>query len=551
MLLQAEKLSYCYAGRKEPTLKNLSLEVFAGEMLLLAGRSGCGKSTLLKAISGILTSENDGLLTGSLLLNGAPVQYLSLENIGLSVGTVYQTPEDQLFAMTVGDEVAFALENRGRPEAEIRQAVRETLAKVGLAGFEKRGIHQLSGGQKQRLALASVLVTRPQLLVLDEPVSQMNPQGVKNFMRILTELNREDGITIIVAEHRVNELSAYFSRLAVMSEGELIFDGPTERAWNAVPPDKFSGLREPETVKLARALKLSGLCSEKEQLLPLIRNECLCHSVARSGSNAHIEPEQQKDCLLAAQDLSYKYPGAKHATLQDISFNIASGEVIAVMGRNGAGKSTLLNILSGLTASFSGKVYSCREKGHYTGYLRQEPDLMLLADSVREEFYWKNKNADAVFIQDLVVRLGLAEQIEDFPLALSKGQRLRTVLGALLAKSPALLFLDEPTAGQDQESLTEIKKIIKFFTENGGSVLFCTHDLELASEIAHRVFLMENGRILTDDSPHNIFTDRRLLREGGLNEPPLLAVSEELGLPPCINVKEVLEYVDASTMGRQ
>ncbi|WP_370840963.1 energy-coupling factor ABC transporter ATP-binding protein [Phascolarctobacterium faecium] len=212
----------------------MCLHVAKGEMLLLAGRSGCGKSTLIKAVSGLLNTAGAGELYGKIYLDGNDTAFMKPEEIGILVGTVYQSPDDQLFAMTVADEVGFALENQGIEETIVNEEVSRVLQRVGLKGFEKNSIHTLSGGQRQRLALASVLITKPKLLVLDEPVSQMNPQGVEDFLNLLVSLNREDEITIIVVEHRVNELARYFPRLAVMFDGEFIYDGPTELAWQKI-----------------------------------------------------------------------------------------------------------------------------------------------------------------------------------------------------------------------------------------------------------------------------------------------------------------------------
>ena len=222
-------------------------------MVLIAGRSGCGKSTLIKSITGLL-EPGEARLTGTISLDGRDVREMSAEDIGLLAGTVYQTPDDQLFAMTVADEVGFALENRGEDPSVIREEVRRALAKTGLSGMEARSIHALSGGQRQRLALASILVTHPKLLILDEPVSQMNPKGVKDFLELLVSLNREDHMTILVVEHRVNELARYFPRLCCMYEGRFIYDGATEGAWTALGDTEAYGLREPQAVKLGRLL---------------------------------------------------------------------------------------------------------------------------------------------------------------------------------------------------------------------------------------------------------------------------------------------------------
>ena len=273
-MLKIEDLSYRYLSRHKFTLKKINLQLAEGEMLLLAGRSGCGKSTLIKAISGLLNNHDKGELRGSIYLNGEDITHFTPEKIGIMVGTVYQSPDDQLFAMTVADEVGFALENQGLQQDYIREQVSETLRLVGLAGFESYSIHQLSGGQRQRLALASILITKPRLLILDEPVSQMNPQGVQDFLNLLLRLNREEKIAILMVEHRVNELASYFKRLAVMQNGQIIYDGATEKAWSTLDGKEEVGLREPQNVKLCRLLELSELSSVHQKVVNLIKEEC-------------------------------------------------------------------------------------------------------------------------------------------------------------------------------------------------------------------------------------------------------------------------------------
>ena len=273
-MLKIEDLSYRYQSRQQNTLKHINLNLDNGEMLLLAGRSGCGKSTLIKAVSGLLGSEERGELQGRIYLAGEDVTTWPPEKIGMLVGTVYQSPDDQLFAMTVADEVGFALENQGEEPELIARKVSETLAMVGLDGFESYSIHKLSGGQRQRLALASILITRPRLLILDEPVSQMNPQGVQSFMQLLVKLNKEAGIAILMVEHRVNELYQYFQRLAVMQAGEIIYDGTLEQAWKALTGREDLGLREPQSVKLCRALELPEVTTEQSRIVRMIQHEC-------------------------------------------------------------------------------------------------------------------------------------------------------------------------------------------------------------------------------------------------------------------------------------
>ena len=504
-MLKIDNLSYRYPSRKQFTLKNINLTLADGEMLLLAGRSGCGKSTLIKAVSGLLGSEERGELQGAIYLQGEDISKWPPEKTGQLVGTVYQSPDDQLFAMTVADEVGFALENQGEEPEIIARKVSETLQLVGLGGFEDYSIHKLSGGQRQRLALASILVTRPGLLILDEPVSQMNPQGVQSFMQLLVRLNREAGIAILMIEHRVNELCKYFSRLAVMTD--------------------------------------------QEKIVQMLRSECEPAAAAEQA-----KPAGQQQPLMEACDLYYTYPGGKEPTLKNLQFTLYQGQITAIMGFNGAGKSTLMNLLGGLTQTQQGSMLlegkPVDKQLGKIGYLRQEPDLMLLADTVREELCWKNHTITQQELQQLLEHMNLAEYADDFPLALSKGQRLRVVLGAMLSKKPALLLLDEPTTGQDEQSLAEIRRLLLAYKKQGGSIFICTHDMELAAQVADRVIVLCAGQIIADGTTEEVLSNKELVEAGGLTPSALLPVCEQAGLPPCITVEGVKRYVRKTAMGR-
>lgn len=560
-MLRIEDVSYRYQSRKEFTLKHVDLTLAEGEMVLLAGRSGCGKSTLIKIISGLVSEEGGGVLQGRIVLAGQDITWWPPEKIGQLAGTVYQTPDDQLFAMTVADEAGFALENQGAGPDEIREAVAETLAKVGLSGMENYGIHQLSGGQRQRLALASILITRPRLLILDEPVSQMNPQGVQAFMGLLQELNRQEKISILMIEHRVNELAGYFSRLAVMQKGRIVYDGPIEEAWPVLGEDREMGVREPQSVKLGRLLGLSRLTSDTRETIRLIRRECEIRRGQGESPTFSMErleigrfsPERKFSPVIEARDLVYRYRGANEDTLRGLSFALYGGQITALMGSNGAGKSTLLNLLGGLERQTKGVLLLAgnplSEQLGEIGYLLQESDLMLLADTVKEELAWKNKEMTPERSRELLAKLHLTDNGGDFPLALSKGQRLRVVLGAMLAKKPRLLLLDEPTTGQDEASLAEIQKLLLLFKAEGGSVFICTHDTELASRIADRIILLARGRILADGGTAEVLGNRLLLQKSGLTAPAVLDIAEALEIPTCITEKEVTRYVHAAVVG--
>ena len=552
-MLELRDVSFRYKGRPCDTLRHVSLSLESGEMLLLAGRSGCGKSTLIKVVSGLAAGEGEDRRDGIILWNGEDMTDWPPEKIGLLAGTVYQTPDDQLFAMTVEDEVGFALENQGEDPAVVRGRVKEILGLTGLAGLEKRGIHQLSGGQRQRMALASVLITKPRLLILDEPVSQMNPQGVRDFMELLLRLNREEGIAILMIEHRVNELARYFQRLAIMQEGRIVYDGPLQAAWTFLTGRGDLGLREPQCVKLGRILGLPELSTDVAKTVQEIKAYC-----PPPAAGAGVRPERAAQTpsppVVAAENVCFRYPGMTDDVLQEVSFSLHRGEIVALMGCNGAGKSTLLNLLGGLTEPSAGRLLfagSPRNRQRVsTGYLLQEPDLMLLAGTVWEELKWKNDTLTDAEAEALLRRLHLEQCRDDFPLALSKGQRLRIVLGSFFAWHPELLLLDEPTTGQDEASLQEITALLRRYRDTGGTVLLCTHDVELASRLADQVLLLSRGRVLAYGTASAVLSRQNLLAAGGLVAPPVLAVSGAWKSPPCITVEEVCHYVGPATLGR-
>lgn len=546
-MVEIKNMSFKYTGCKEDTLEAINLSVKEAEMVLIAGKTGCGKSTLLKVINGVLLGTNSSV-KGEINLNGLNAKSMNPEDVGLLVGTVYQTPADQLFAMTVEDEVGFILEAHGIDSETIKKEVSSTLKKVGLEGLEKSGIHMLSGGQVQRLALASVIVNKPKVLILDEPVSQLNPKGVKEFLDLLNKLNQEENMTIIVIEHRVNELAKSFNRLVFMEEGRIVFDGNINKAWEFVGNKLQSGLREPQNVKLCRSLKLSKLSMHLNETVSLIKKEC----VLKNNFNNKKVLDKKSKLILKAENLKFIYPGSKIETLKNINFEVFQGEIVAVMGFNGAGKSTLFNLIAGLTDITSGKLMFLEKEilksAHKIGFLRQEADLMLLADTVFEEIKWRNQIDDNK-VREVLEQFGLTKKATEFPLTLSKGQRLRTAFAAILARNPKLLLLDEPTTGQDQESLSEIKKIIIEYRKVGGTVLFCTHDVELASEIADKVILMKSGVMLDAGTPLEILSDEKKIQESGLENPPMLEVAKRLKINKCVTIKGVLNYVNEATLG--
>lgn len=552
-MIRLEKVSFRYATRHENTIRDIDLCIEQGERVLIAGRTGCGKSTLLKAINGIIPSCSHGEFGGDVWIDGVNTRQAAADEIGLKVGTLYQAPDDQIFATTVWDEVAFALENRGVEKEEIRRRVKETLENVGLSSFYDRSVHALSGGQRQRLALAAVLAARPSILILDEPISQLNPAGAASLLQLLLKLNREENMTLIVVEHRVHELYRFFPRLVYLEGRTVRYDGATEGAWTAVH-QPLKGLREPEPVRVCRRLSVSPFVADPEQAAMAIRRRypaCLTDSdvaIADQKGQTHVT-----STALRMEDVSYTYPGSREETLHAIDMTVPHRRIVAVMGQNGAGKSTLLSLIAGLIRPIKGDISigeSLKKGQNGIGFLRQDTDLMLLYPTVGEEAGVFPKQPITADTARILSWLELTALQDDFPLALSRGQRLRVALASLLAKKPSLLLLDEPTTGQDYESLDDIRRVLRTYRYMGGTVLFCTHDVELAADIADSVLLLNNGRILAEGSARKILADGTLLKAAGLAAPPLTALCRTLQLPLETGCKEVCRHVCKTAVGR-
>ncbi len=562
-IVTIKNMTFTYAGRQIPTLKDINYTIQQGDFILLTGTTGCGKSTLLKTLNGLIPQESGGTMQGTVYVDGVATHQINIADVSRLVGLVFQNPEDQIFSATVEDETAFVLENMGLPETEIRQAVSEALDKVGLADKRTASIHALSGGQKQRLAVAAVLAAKPEVLALDEPISQLDPVGAESLLQVLTELNRQ-GITIIVVEHRLHEVLPVCSRITIMDEGVIVWDGPAGAALSE--PDIFvrHGLRLPQPLEICHALGIVTVGYSAKEAVDVIRQNYKINPV-NSGfiydSKSNIGSSKNQPSI-QVNDLVFGYSERDVPVLQGVDFTAFPGEVIALMGTNGAGKSTLLQHIAGLVKPWQGNVLvhglAASIKTGLTGMVLQNSDLMLFNTTVAEEISFGcrynvqkvDRTADASdSLAGLLTDFDLIQYIEDFPLALSRGQRLRVAIASVLACCPAVLLLDEPTTGQDISHIRDIEVRIRHFAQAGGTVIFSTHDGELAARLAERIVVMKRGEIIMDSHPAKVFCRHDILQQASLKVPPVIEMAGELGLGPLLKVEEVVNYVRQSNVG--
>ena len=557
--IEIENLHFTYPSRNASTLCGIDAEVNAATFILLTGPTGCGKSTLLRTINGLIPHASGGKLSGNVCVNGASVAEQPIAVTCQQVGLLFQNPEEQLFCIIVEDEIAFGLENLGLPSHEIDRRIDSALMQVGLAGFRNRQIASLSSGQKQRVALACVCAMQPQILLLDEPTSYLDPQATYDILEIIRDLNRKLGITVIVAGHQVNEIAPLSDRVWLMDSGELISDLPIDQAFTDLKPYARLGVQVPELAEVAeqfgyteRPLTLDHALrvfsnpiqdSNQPQLPQGEASNGLSRSDTASSedespdvTSAPANPMNPDDVLAEAQGVAFRYPQTSVDVLKDISFQVKRGEIIAIMGANGSGKTTLLLHLIALLRPSGGQIIidgqdtrRCKPRhlAGQVGIVFQNPDLLLQAATVAEEVAFGPRNFKLSRaeveerLDEILPMFDLQTLKTEAPYALSRGQRQRTAVAASFSLYPDLLLLDEPTTGQDYYHLQQLMQMLDSTVKaQNKTVVFCTHDVHLTLKYATRVLLLHRGELIFDGSPDAAFADPERLEHASL-VPPL------------------------------
>jgi energy-coupling factor transport system ATP-binding protein len=405
-----------------------------------------------------------------------------------------------------------------------------------MAGEERRGVQQLSGGQKQRLLIAALMAMRPKLLLLDEPLSQLDATAAAELVAELARL-RDEGLAIVLAEHRFDDVLARADRVLVLDQGKIVDDVPTSEPKEVCERLSAAGLPLPEVAQLAIAAH-KPITFDAETFLRELSPTSAAKSEpqpARHGAPA------DRPLLVYAYRVNYRYPRAAKAAMPELTFTLHAGERVAIVGPNGAGKSTLLALLAGLLKPTEGEFDFATHEGAASpcGLMLQNPDLTLFCDTVREELAYGprqsrlDEDVVAERIKNVAEQLELTDLLDEPPLALSQGQRLRTAVGALLALEPRLLLLDEPTTGQDQGVVARLLAAMAASVEGSDTraLVFSTHDLQSVLRYADRVLVLANGKLLADVEPRGLFDENNaLLAEAGLRRPPLVEVRRRLGL---------------------
>lgn len=543
-IVSFKDFSFKYNNLSEYTLTNINLEVEQGEKVLITGKSGSGKSTLAHCINGLIPYNYKGDIIGEVFVNGQVPSEHSLFEMGSHVGTILQDQDCQFVGLSAGEDAAFAFENDCVPTPEMHRLADLGLNQVDMLAHKNIPPQSLSGGQKQKVAIAGILAMKAPVLLFDEPLANLDPASGKKAMETINRLHDEEGKTIIVIEHRIEDVLEHgFDRVVIIDEGTVAFNGtPDELLANGDLPKM--GLRQPLYVEM---LQLCGVQIAAEDKISDIENTIKFKEqvVKHYMEDSFDEKEKASEVLLKIEKLAYKYYKEDPYTIQDITFDVYKGEMIAIVGNNGAGKSTLLKAISGIAKYQEGDIYyrgecidswSIKKRASAIGFVMQNPNHMITKTMIFDEVAFGPRNFG--FPEEKVEQV-VTEALKtcglygyrNWPAAsLSYGQKKRLTIAAIVAMGPKIIILDEPTAGQDYTSYREFMSYLSKIKESGVSIILITHDMHLALEYADRGVVLSAGRVIMQDTMDKILSDQALIARANLKHTSIEKMGKLFGV---------------------
>jgi energy-coupling factor transport system ATP-binding protein len=544
-VVEIRDLQYRYRGQKGFALEDIHLSLNRGEFLMLMGPSEAGKSTLAATINGLIPHFHMGKMKGEVVVMGRDTKAYSVAEMAEIVGMVFQDFEAQLFSTNVELEVAFGPENFAVPREEIKVRIDENLQYVGLEGVRNRPPSTLSGGQKQKLAIASVLALKPQVLVMDEPTTDLDPISKMGVFEITHRLCKRDDLTLLIVEHETEE-ALFADRIALIKDSKLIKVGPTREILSDVDLLESLGVMPLGIPKFFKAVGVPEL--------PLIPDEGVAEFKAsglkiNDSAYEHMITaekaalEQHTKPLIQCHLLSHTYSGGVEA-LKDVSLEINQGEMVAIIGQNGSGKTTLAKHFNGLLEPTDGEILvngiPTRDQGIFklgqsVGYVFQNPDHQIFSEKVFDEVAFnprlRNFSEEEVKqrVTEALEAVDLAGQEEEDPFTLTKSGRQRVAVASVLASNPDVLILDEPTTGLDYSEQRSMMNMVRKLNENGSTIIFITHHMWVVAEYAKRAFVMKDGDIILEGTTRDVFAEGEVLRDAFLRPPHFVEFSHRLG----------------------
>ena len=547
-IISFKNFSFQYRAQKKPTLKEINLDIYPGERVLIAGPSGCGKSTLAGCINGLNPFSNPGECSGELIVDGVDAPKSSIFQLSAHVGTVLQDPDGQFIGLTVGEDIAFALENSCMPQDEMHEITRHAAELVGIQDHLDYAPHELSGGQKQRVSLAGVMVDQVKILLFDEPLANLDPATGKQTIELINEIQEKTDTTVVIIEHRLEDvLWRDVDRIVLMGDGKILAD---------LHPDELLSTRLLEENGIREPLYLTALRYAGVELAPAKKPAHVDSVVIDKAdrkkmtdwfwSRPAAEAEKEHEPLLEVRNLTFGYERGSQ-TLRDVSLTIHKGEMVSIVGKNGAGKSTFSKLVCGFETPDSGEILfqgrdllqeNIRHRAKHIGYVMQNPNQMISKTMIFDEValslrnMGKSEEEIREKVEETLKVCGLFP-FRNWPVsALSFGQKKRVTIASVLVQDPELIILDEPTAGQDFHHYTEIMEFLRGLNEKGVTVVMITHDMHLMLEYTPRALVFADGRLIADRSAAAVLCDPQLIRQAALKETSLFTLANQLGISP-------------------
>lgn len=545
-LITFDNFTFQYHSQAEPTLHTIDLTIYEGEKVLIVGPSGSGKSTFAQCINGLIPYSYEGEITGNVTIRDKELTKTSLFDLSFDVGTVLQDTDGQFIGLTVGEDVAFALENDEVSQSKMKEEVDHWTKMVELNDFLQHRPQDLSGGQKQRVSMAGVLIDEAPILVFDEPLANLDPKAGKETIGLIEEIHQKTKTTILIIEHRLEDvLYRSVDRVIVFNDGRVVADLPADELLKTNILSE-QGIREPLYIT---AMKYAGVDLETVEHLAEIEKvqapnlkvqmEKWMNKQSQAIAQETLQP------LLELENITYQYNRNDRSVLKDVSVTFNRGEMLSIVGKNGAGKSTLSKAICGFVTPQSGKMswlrqdftqFSIKERADKIGFVMQNPNQMISKKMIFDEvalglILKGTPKAEISERVEHVLKICGLYSFRHWPIsALSFGQKKRVTIAAILVLEPEMIILDEPTAGQDFKHYTEMMTFLEKLNDLGVTIAMITHDMHLMLEYTNRAIVLYDGKILADTTPVKVLTDSQLVERASLKETSLFTFAQHLGM---------------------
>ena len=541
------QFTFQYDAQAEATLKDISFDIAKGEKVLILGPSGSGKSTLAQCLNGIIPNIHKGQAQGQVRIDGQDIFKQSIYDKSQLVSTVLQDPDGQFIGLTVAEDLAFALENDCADQSEMKDKVALWAERLDLTSLLNHRPQDLSGGQKQRVSLAGVLIDESPILLFDEPLANLDPKSGQETIDLIDKIHKEVGATTIIIEHRLEDvLYRPVDRILLVNDGQLLFNGSPDELLSSTLLLE-NGIREPLYVTVLRQLGFDTRSAQNLSQLDALD----LSGLALPDRVLKDKKDSSSDSILKVEGLSVSY-GDNPAIIEDLSFSLKKGERLAIVGKNGAGKSTLAKALCGFVPSQGKLTYkgqdisqdSIAERSERIGFVLQNPNQMISQTMIFDEVALglrlrgiEEAEVEAR-VHEVLKTCGLYS-FRKWPIsALSFGQKKRVTIASILVLKPEIIILDEPTAGQDYKTYTDIMNFLDSLQKQGHTIVMITHDMQLMLEYSDRCLVVVEGKIIADDNPVTILNQKDLLESANLKQTSLYTLGQKLSSDPV----EVTQY---------